>query len=233
MGISTLEQTIHPATSSDAAIQSLPADVGFFEQIYVDAQGDVAQVPWSQGGSHPALVAWLNAEAPDAVRPGCRVVVVGCGVGDDANELLLRGFDVTAFDFCPTAVAWAQRRFPQHASCFVHADACRAPSHWRHRFDLVVEVNTLPTVQPDRRGELLRGITQLLHPNGMTIVVCPGRDDDASLEGLSRPPYPLCERELRELMGAEGLSPMRTIDDFFDDGTPSQRWLRGAFRRAV
>lgn len=233
MGTSTLEQSIHPPTLSAEAISLLDPNVGFFEQIYTDAHGDDAHVPWSQHGAHPALIAWLNAEAPEVVRPGSRVVVVGCGLGDDANELLHRGFDVTAFDFCQTAVEWAKRRFPQNASCFVQADACQAPSHWKHRFDLVVEVNTLPTVPPDRRGELLSGITQLLHPNGVIIVVCPGRDDDSSLNGLTGPPYPLCERELRERMHACGLSPMRGIDDFSDDGDPPCRWLRGAFQRSA
>jgi SAM-dependent methyltransferase len=233
MGTSTLEHTIHPQAQRDAALLTLDPSVGFFEQIYTDAHGDDGRVPWSQHGAHPALVAWLNAEAPEIVRPGSRVVVVGCGLGDDANELVHRGFDVTAFDFCPTAVQWAKQRYPQHASCFVQADACQAPSHWKHRFDLVVEVNTLPAVIPDRRGELIQGITQLLHPNGVIMVVCPGRSEASPIEEITQRPYPLCARELRELMESCNLSPIRGIDDFFDDEAPPRRWLRGAFHRSV
>ena len=92
-----------------------------FEAVYHEANGDFAGVPWAHGRPHPALVAWLNAIAPSVVRCGSRIAVVGCGLGDDAIELIRRGYDVTAFDISTTAIEWARRRHPEHAQCFVGA----------------------------------------------------------------------------------------------------------------
>src|SRR5579875_740285 len=83
---------------------------GWFEELYATAGGEARHVQWADMEPNPALVAWLErAEAHGA--PG-RAVVVGCGLGDDAEELSRRGYGVVAFDVAPTAVAWCRRRFP-------------------------------------------------------------------------------------------------------------------------
>ena len=40
----------------------------------------------------------------------CRTVEIGCGTGSDAIYLASRGFDFTAIDIAPTALAIAERR---------------------------------------------------------------------------------------------------------------------------
>ena len=104
MVTSTLETT---DLSGRAESRSAVADRGCVDcdAIYRRADGALELVPWANEGPHPAFLAWLNAEAPCLVRPGCRVAVVGCGLGDDAIELINRGFDVTAFDHDPLARA--------------------------------------------------------------------------------------------------------------------------------
>ena len=52
------------------------------------------------------------------VRPGLRVVELGCGPGTNAH--LFAGCDYTGIDINPQYIASAQRRFPQHT--FVCAD---------------------------------------------------------------------------------------------------------------
>lgn len=39
-----------------------------------------------------------------------RAVVIGCGLGDDAEYLASMGYEVTAFDISPTAIAMCHTR---------------------------------------------------------------------------------------------------------------------------
>src|SRR5688572_25208461 len=70
----------------------------FYEQVYREAAGDLSRVRWADGRANPSMISWLNAESHGLVRPGSRVVVVGCGLGDDLCELADRGYDVQGFD---------------------------------------------------------------------------------------------------------------------------------------
>ncbi|NNF43554.1 MAG: class I SAM-dependent methyltransferase [Phycisphaerales bacterium] len=212
--------TTHPPVTADD-----------FETIYADARGDATQVPWADGRPHPALVTWLNAIAPSLVRCGARVAVVGCGLGDDAVELIRRGYDVTAFDCSPTAIEWAQRRFPAHGAAFSHADLFSLPTRWHHRFDLVVEINTVQALPPTRRGDTLHAIANLLSPRGMLLVICRARQDASSLD--AGPPWPLTEEELLEAAAAAGLAVEGEPCTFRDSETPPVLRTRALFRRAT
>lgn len=218
MATTTLD---HPARAGATAVY----EVADFEAIYRDASGEPARLPWARGEPHPSLVSWLNAEAPCLVRPGCRVAVVGCGLGDDAAELIRRGFDVTAFDCSRSAIEWAKRRFPRYSDVFVQADVRAAPSKWRHRFDLVVEINNLPWLGADEQSRVTEGIVDLLHPNGVLLVICAGA-------GAGNEPG-IEPDDLLAQIRASGLEPTRDLDDFEDDANPPRRWLRGAFRQPI
>src|ERR1700724_1465540 len=74
-----------------------------FEEIYVQAGQDFTAVPWAALAPHPALV-------------------VGCGLGDDAEEAARRGYQVTAFDLSPTAIGHCRDRFPGSAVDYQVAD---------------------------------------------------------------------------------------------------------------
>src|SRR4051812_38749409 len=82
---------------------------GWFDRLYQHAAGDADVIPWADMSPNPHLIAWLEREK---VRgDGQRALVVGCGLGDDAEELSARGFAVTAFDIAPTAIEWCRKRF--------------------------------------------------------------------------------------------------------------------------
>jgi SAM-dependent methyltransferase len=198
-----------------------------FEALYTAAGSDESLVPWQHGRAHPALVNWLNAEAPSLVRPGARVCVVGCGLGDDAAELIERGYDVTAFDYSPTAVAWAVRRHPSLEGRAVVADLLDLPSGMSHRFDLVVEISTLQSVDPSCRADAAGGVASLVSARGVVLVICHGRDEDQ--DPGDEPPYPLSLTELTGLMQPHGLCLTREPDDFVNDS--GRRLFRAVFSR--
>lgn len=213
-----------PPSSSDPG-----AWTAYFEALYRDAGGDVSRIPWADEVPNPALVAWLNREAPNLIRPGASVSVVGCGLGEDVAELAGRGYDVLGFDVSPTAVKWAQKRHPGHAQRFTAADLFRLPTGLLRRADLVVEISTIQSMHPSLRPQAAAAIAALARPHGSILVICRGRTDADSPS--SAPPFPLTETELVSLFAPHGLSPTRTPDNFLDEEVPPQRRLRCAFRR--
>jgi SAM-dependent methyltransferase len=212
--------------------QSQPGGPGWYDEVYRAAAGDTSKVPWAHSRPNPALVSWLNAEAPGRVRPGSRAVVVGCGLGDDVAELTNRGYDAVGFDVSPVGIDWARKRFPHQANAFCVADLLNAPSRFRHRFDLVVEVNTVQAMDPSQRDAAIGAISSLLCPRGVLVMIARGREDGEPLESLQGPPWPLTRAELLELTEAAGLKPIRAIDEFMDDEQTPQRRLRGVFEHA-
>ena len=83
---------------------------GWFEQLYAEAAGGQAIVPWDRGEPHPLLVEWAkNRPVP---LTAYRTLVVGSGLGEDAAYLSRLGWGVIAFDISPTAIAAARHRFP-------------------------------------------------------------------------------------------------------------------------
>ncbi len=238
MATSTLERialpspraTISPSLVEDAQRIATPVDlVEWSDMVYREARGDERAVPWSHRRANPALVAWLNAEAPSLIRPGARVAVVGCGLGRDVAELVGRGYDALGFDCSPCAIDWARSEHPSESSRFMVASLCDLPARLRRRFDLVVEVHTLQSAPPSMRGALAAGMVELMHRSSLLIAVARGRDDSVALEDVPGPPYPLTGAELEALLRRERLAPLRPNDDFFDDHTPPTRRLRGVF----
>jgi SAM-dependent methyltransferase len=63
--------------------------------------------PWDTGVAPPELKALI--EGPDARTPG-RALDLGCGTGTNAIYMAEHGWDVTAIDFTPRAIAIAQAK---------------------------------------------------------------------------------------------------------------------------
>src|SRR5688500_17557996 len=82
-----------------------------FEHLYRSAAGDAPKVAWADLAPNANVSRWHDRECGDANTE--HALVIGCGLGDDAEELALRGFAVTAFDISPTVIDWCRRRFPQ------------------------------------------------------------------------------------------------------------------------
>jgi len=218
-----------PTSVSDG---SLRAWIKRFDAIYRESEGRCASIPWAHSQPCPSLLAWLNAEAPSLVRPGARTAVVGCWLGQDAVVLSERGYDVTAFDICSSAVDHARSLHPQYQDIFCQADVLDMPGRLTGRFDLVVEVHTLQALPPEFRVPLANGMASLLSHHGILVAVARGRDPELDLGSLAGPPWEFTPGELTETLSEAGLSAVRSIDDFLDDNDPPVRRLRGIFARS-
>src|SRR5437870_3924377 len=78
--------------------------LGWFETLYRGAAGQAGVIPWADLTPNPHLVGWLGSAA---LTPG-RALVIGCGLGDDAELLASRGWSVVAFDISAEAIRWAR-----------------------------------------------------------------------------------------------------------------------------
>ncbi len=223
--------TTPPTRATDGPSAPSPA-AGWFDTVYRDAADDAGAVPWADQRANPVMVTWLNAVAPGLIRTGSRVAVVGCGLGDDVNELAARGYDVVGFDVSATAIEWARRRFPELGQSFIHADLFDLPARFIHRFDLVVEINTLQSLEPTLRQRAAMCVMNLACPRGSVLTIARGRDEQVSLADAGGPPFPFTSRELLQTMESVGAAPISSIDEFDDDEQPPVRRLRGVFQHA-
>jgi len=195
--------------------------IGFFEPLYVAAADGRDAVPWDRGAPHPLVDEW----AAGVEGAGRSALVVGSGLGPDAELLAERGFDVVAFDVSPTAIASTQERFPQSRVDYRVANLLDPPAAWSGAFDLVLESLTVQSMPPAFHAQAITNVARTVAPGGTLLVVATARDEAAGLP--DGPPWPLTRAEV-ESFGSEGLDTVH-IEDVRQPGVPA-RW-RAQFHR--
>lgn len=165
--------------------------VGWFEPFYALAEGNSAAIPWAASGPRRDLVQW--AQESHAAGNGQSALVIGCGLGDDAEFLAELGYRVTAFDVSPTAIDWCKDRFPETAVDYQVADMFTPPTNWLGGFDLVVEDYIVQALPPEMRVASVQAVAAFPAPAGLLLAIGRGIDDIALRSG---PPWPLTQEEL-------------------------------------
>jgi SAM-dependent methyltransferase len=201
------------------------AATAWFDRLYTEAQAGAAVVPWDIAEPHFLLVEWAQRRKLDGA--GRRAMVVGCGLGRDAEFLAGFGFDTTAFDVSPAAVEEARRR---HAGSPVHyraADLFDPPREWVHAFDFVLESLTVQSLPVALRPQATAHVQRLVGPGGTLLIVAAGRGPDEPPP--AGPPWPLTRAEV-EAFASDGMQPV-LIEELVDKGSPPQRRWRAEFQR--
>jgi threonine dehydrogenase-like Zn-dependent dehydrogenase len=194
---------------------------GWFDRLYVAAEHGEAEVPWDRGEPNPLLVQWAEKRRPK----GDRALVIGSGLGADAEYVAGLGFRTTAFDISETAIATTRRRFPDSGVAYVVADLLDMPAEWREAFDLVVESITVQSLPPRLHREAIDHVTGTVAPGGTLIVISAARAENEPVDG---PPWPLKPSEIA-LFGEH----LRTVgfEDLRDAQDPFYRRWRVELRR--
>ena len=163
--------------------------IGWFEKLY---QEGIDNIPWANLQPNPNLLSWWSK---DTFRPaGLDALVVGCGLGDDAEQLSAWGFRVTAFDVSPTAIEKAKVRFPQSAVHYQQADLFQ--SQVLGQFDFVFEAYTVQALPVEFRESALLAVADKVRKNGHLLLIARGRNDD---DPLGEMPWPLSRKDLSAL----------------------------------
>lgn len=194
-----------------------------FEEIYSQAGDDLDAIPWAALAPSPALTAWLDSGTAPGPRDGGRALVVGCGLGDDAEELAGRGWRTAGFDLSPTAIARCHERFPDSAVEYEVADVFALPERFAGAFGLVVEIRTLQSLPLDVRGPAVTAIARTIAPGGVAYVHCFGREPG---QPAGRRPWPVSRDELAGFERA-GLS----VRSFEQEGPPGRRMFTIVYER--
>jgi SAM-dependent methyltransferase len=197
--------------------------IDWFEVLYAEAEAGRATVPWADLEPNPNLVAWLDTRP---AGDGKKALVVGCGLGDDVEELARRRFEAVGFDVSATAIEACRRRFPHSRASYAVADLFHAPHDWHRRFDLVVEAYTLQVLPPAERHRAIPAIADFVAPGGRLLVITRGRSPG---EDEGQMPWPLTRDEVMRF-GDAGLA-LVECEDYLDDEDPPVRRLRASFRR--
>lgn len=214
---------MHPdweQAASDLAAQALAEGrpTAWFDRLYAaGVRGDTA-MPWDRAAPNPLLVDWVGERPAGSGR----AVVVGSGLGRDAEFVGSLGWDTTAFDVSETAIATARQRFPGSPVHYVVADLLTLPPEWSRAFELVVESYTVQALPVRLRERATAAIRDLVAPGGTLMTIYVVREDDAPPP--DGPPWPLTRAEV-EAYATDGLSVVRLDRD-------AMRWL-AEFRRST
>ena len=192
----------------------------WFDVLYQEAGDDATQVPWAKMQPHPYFQDWLNKFK--TLSKNYSILVIGCGLGDDAEALAKLGFSaVTAFDISPHAINWCKKRFPQSSVNYVVADLFNLDSSWQHKFDLVYECRNIQALPLNVRSEVINNIANLVAKDGILLVINRLHDTDKPPEG---PPWALSKQEF-DLFKKFGLQETK-LDTFFEGENKEVTTLR-------
>lgn len=211
--------------SSRRAAESIATGdaTGWFEPLYAAAAAGQTAVPWDRGEPSRYLTEWAAARQLDG--DGASALVVGCGLGDDAEFIAGLGYRTVAFDISPTAIATAQRRFPGSAVRYEVADLLRPPAAWHQAFDLVVESLTLQALPDPPRRDAIARLGGLVAPGGTLLVLDRACEPGEAVDG---PPWALTRAEIYSIAVELEPAEVELIDE---PRLPWPRRWRAEFRR--
>lgn len=138
------------------------------------------KTPWDYGGTPPQLQRYVERHPA-----GGRVLIPGCGAGHEIATFYEAGYDVTAIDFAPAAVARARENLGPLLANRVLTGDFFAHDFGPAPFDVIYERTFLCAIPPELRAEYSARMAQLLRPGGMLVgLIYLG-------EELGGPPYQL------------------------------------------
>jgi SAM-dependent methyltransferase len=209
------------------AARALAADdpTGWFDRLYDEAINGGVDMPWDRSEPNPLLAGWVRDRAGDGSDR--RAVVVGCGLGADAELLASVGFATTAFDISPAAVGIASGRRPDSAVDYRVSDLLDLPDSLVGAFDLVVDSYTVQALPLSLRSAATAAVRSLVAPGGTLLVIMVARDD--AEDPPAGPPWPLNRAEINEF-GAGAVADRRI--EFLPNAEGRDHW-RAEFIRSA
>lgn len=166
-----------------SAIDPAVATENYWSQIYRNEKPR-----WENDGPAEAFVDML----PRLKIPKTRVLVLGCGSGNDAALFAQQGHVVTAVDISPEAIALGKKKYADLNINWVQSDVFALGENYNKQFDLVVEHTCFCAIDPKRRNDLVATWKRVLADKGHLLAVL------FTMENRASPPFGGTEWEYRE-----------------------------------
>ncbi|WP_419764504.1 MAG: class I SAM-dependent methyltransferase [Arcobacter sp.] len=199
----------------------------WFDTIYKIANGDYKKVFWADLEPNPYLLDWI--ESHPIKKQKSTAIVVGCGVGDDAEALSRFGFDVTAFDIAPTAIELCKKRYPNSKVNYLVANLFEYNNSWFQNFDLVYECNTIQVLPGAYRTKARSSISNLVKKDGYVLVSCRSREKNRQKDDI---PLPLDKNEIDQFVLSDGLKEISFLA-YDDEQVPAVPHFFAVYKRVL
>lgn len=198
---------------------------GWFDALYRESLTGATTIPWADLAPNPNLLEFWQKHPQTPTGPA---LVIGCGLGDDAEQFAQWGFATTAFDISETAIRMARQRFPDSPVNYVAANLLAPPPEWTAKFAIVFEAYTLQALPEEVRPAAAKSSAEFVAPQGHLLVIARGRDAGETAADL---PWPLTRQEFSTFT-RNGLNEL-SFEDYIDvRETPPARRFRAFYQRA-
>jgi SAM-dependent methyltransferase len=158
----------------------------FWNRLYQDE----GRPGWDMDRATPLVAELLALALPLGLRPGCPLVVPGCGYGHDAAELAARGFAVTGLDFAPLAIQGAMHRYGDPVAWTQGDWFATRLGPW----DAVFDHTCFVAMDPPRRRPRHRPRAGHLRPGGLWLAALFHEVKDSG-----GPPHAISMEEMRRI----------------------------------
>ena len=137
-------------------------------KLFYNAWYRFGHPPWV-GDARPELVSLVT----DGTLPPGRAIDLGCGEGDNAIFLAQHGFDVTAVDFAPAAIARARAKAAAAGVTvdFV-VDDLTSLTQVNGEFDVLVDYGSLDDLGMRERDAYMEAVVPLARPGAAFLLWC-------------------------------------------------------------
>lgn len=177
--------------------------------------------PWETGRPSAEL---QRVIAEQGIQP-CRMVELGCGAGINAIWLAQQGFDVTALDFSPLAIAKGRQRAADAGASvrFMVADVLALPEELGP-FPFFFDRGCYHAVRREDASGYVRSLQRLTTPGAVGLVLT--GNSRSTHKPDQGPPVVSAEEIHAELGSAFDIVQLRefTFDQLEGDGVPFLAW---------
>ncbi|HEY1123092.1 MAG TPA: methyltransferase domain-containing protein, partial [Haloferula sp.] len=186
--------------------------------------------PWEKGYAAPPLSEYLESGATELHRAR-RVLVPGCGSGNDVRELSQHGIGATGLDLSAAAVERARQETAVGREDYLCGDLFE--SDWRigREFDAVWEHTCFCAIDPSMRPAYVKAMAEILPAGGHLVGVFYLTPWDPDEDGKG-PPFGASREEIEALFGQWFALKRADVPARAYPGREGREWLAVLERRA-
>jgi SAM-dependent methyltransferase len=135
----------------------------------------------------------LKDMLPRLKLPKSKILVLGCGSGNDAAYFAEHGHVVTAVDISPEAIHRGKEKYSRYSNItWIESDIFKLGPEHSQNYDIIFEHTCYCAIDPNRRNELVQLWKRFLAPGGSLLGIF------FVMERKEKPPFGGTEWELRE-----------------------------------